>query len=105
MSLALLILVPTVLYLTSWFLTKHTNLKERVSWLTFPNHKFFWNVVLLIIFLASGVTGILKSAGYFNPVLNTIHDNFGVILVTLIFYHIALRFSHFTSRIKRKSVA
>lgn len=82
---------PSAFYLTHWFLSKETSWGEKIGLFTKPGFRYFWNLVLLLLFVPAGIFGLLIGLGIRSPFLTFCHNNLGASFVTIILLHIIYR--------------
>jgi len=98
----LITIIILSLYLFSYLLSK----KKKISLLT---HRRFWNIILLLSFLTSGLIGLILafsidqklSISWYLPFL-WLHVEAGIIMAIISIFHILWHLPYFTSFLKRK---
>ncbi|MFA5532465.1 MAG: hypothetical protein WDA13_02625 [Candidatus Shapirobacteria bacterium] len=99
----LLISCITILsYLFSFYLAKTKKIKNTT-------HCHFWNIILLISFLISGILGLILafsidqkvSIGWYLPFLR-LHVEFGIVMALVSIFHILWHLPYFICLVKKK---
>jgi spermidine synthase len=76
----------------------------KIKKITILQHRQFWNLVLLITFLVSGLLGLILafsidqklSLGWYLPLL-WYHVEFGIVMSLISFFHLFWHLPYFTS--------
>ncbi|MBU2592236.1 MAG: hypothetical protein ABH867_02750 [Patescibacteria group bacterium] len=86
--------VPAAVYLTHWFLSGETDWGKKAGLFTKLGFRYFWNLVLLFLFIPAGIFGLLIGLGIRSPFLTFYHSNLGASFVIIILFHIIYRLSY-----------
>jgi len=93
--------IPLALYFLHWYLTRKTDLGKRI-WIFSPaGFKYFWNLVLLFLFLPAGLSGLLVYLGLSSPFLINWHNNLGASFVLVALIHLVARLNYYLGRFRR----
>ncbi|MDD4938499.1 MAG: hypothetical protein PHX34_05865 [Candidatus Shapirobacteria bacterium] len=99
----LIFVITFILYFLSLFLVKKNKFNQI-------NHRRFWNIILLVTFLVSGLLGLILafsidqkiSLNWYQPFL-WLHVEFGIIMALVSIFHIFWHLSYFKSMLKSRS--
>lgn len=83
------------LYFLHWYLVYKTKLKEKSRFLNQLNFRFFWNLVLLITFLITGISGLILAFGVLNKTLSFWHNYAGLVFIIVGFFHFLNHLQYF----------
>ena len=86
---------PAVLYFLHWFLVKEIKGDRKSWWLSRISFRYFWNLVLLLLFIPGGIFGLLIGLGVRTSFLIFYHSNLGASMVVILFCHILYRLNYF----------
>ena len=87
-------------YFLHWYLVYKTSLNKKFKWLNQLSFRFFWNVILLISFLITGVSGLVLFFGVVNKTLVSWHNYSGLIFVIVGFFHLLNHLAYFKNILK-----
>lgn len=90
-----MILFLLVIWFCHWYLVYKTKLGKKFKLLNQFHFRYFWNLVLLLTFIPTAVTGIFLFLGYRSSSLVFWHNQLGVIFVVVGFLHFLARISYF----------
>lgn len=89
------IFVPSFGYFLHWFLINQTRPKKRKGLLSQIGFRYFWNLVLLALFIPAGIFGLLLGLGVKSSKLFFWHNNFGTAFVLIALFHIVYHLVYF----------
>lgn len=89
------VLLPLVVYLVYWFLTFKVKRKEKGVWLNPIAFRYFWNLVLLALFLLTAITSLILLFGTSSSSLAFWHNQIGVALVVIALLHLLFRVKYY----------
>jgi len=87
--------VPAAVYLTHWFLSKETGWGKKTGLFTKMGFRYFWNLVLLLLFIPAGIFGLLTGLGIRSFFLTFYHNSLGASFVVISLLHVIYRLSYF----------
>lgn len=96
------IYIPLSVYLLHWFLTEKTELGNKHPFFKEKYFRLFWNVLLLLTFLASGISGVMQILVP-SYTVTVVHRYSGLVLVVLASAHILKRLYFFQGFIREFS--
>lgn len=97
-SYIIVLFLTLSIYFLHWYLTNKTNVLRNL--LNKDNFAFFWNIVLLISFLITCITGILML--FLSTSKLTLWHNYGGLVFTVIgLFHLFDRLKYFKSFLSR----
>jgi len=76
-------------------LVNKTALSQKNKWFSQSFFRFFWNGVLLITFLITGISGLLLAFGVLNKTLSLWHNYAGLVFIIVGFFHCLAHLSYF----------
>lgn len=89
------ILLPTILYSLHWFLTNSSRFGQEKGIFSEAGLKYFWNVVLLLLFIPGGIFGLLIGLGLKTPFLVYWHYQGGAGFIVLALIHAVNHLSYY----------
>jgi hypothetical protein len=100
-GVSLLIFLSATIYFIHWYLSNKTNLGKRCGFFAPAGFKYFWNLMLLLTFVPTGILGLLLAMEIKSVALASWHKDLGIIFVTIGFIHFISRFRYFKDSWKR----
>ncbi|MBL7078117.1 hypothetical protein ISS42_00470 [Candidatus Shapirobacteria bacterium] len=96
--------LPAAAYFIYWYLVNKTSLRRKRGFLSLVGFKYFWNLVLLLLFIPAGLFGLLWALGVKTELILSWHNNLGIVFVVISLLHIFGHLAYFlkTWRIFRK---
>lgn len=79
--------LPAGLYFLHWFLVNHTGLNKTKGFFSPSGLKYFWNIILLLLFIPGGIFGLLIGLGLKTPFLVYWHYQGGAAFIVLVLIH------------------
>jgi hypothetical protein len=90
-----IIFLTITVYFCHWYLVNKTALSQKNKWFSQSFFRFFWNGVLLITFLITGISGLLLAFGVLNKTLSLWHNYAGLVFIIVGFFHCLAHLSYF----------
>lgn len=90
-----LIFLTLVFYFLHWYLVNQTKLSKKLKWLKKSFFCYFWNLILLLTFLATAISGVLLILGVKSAFLPSLHNQLGIVFVVIGFLHLFGRIQYF----------
>lgn len=81
-------------WFSHWYLTYQTSLRKKTSFFSPAGFKYFWNLILLILFLPAGFSGVILIKIQ-NPTFSSLHQLTGVAFLLLGLIHSFSRLNYF----------
>jgi len=94
--------LPSTSYFLHWFFVSKTNLKKKSGLFSPAGFKYFWNVILLLLFIPSGISGLLLGLGVKNQTLLFWHNNLGASFVVIALTHLLTHLNYYLKPPKSK---
>lgn len=82
-------------YFCHWYLVFKTQFPKKYKWLNQVGFRFFWNLVLLITFLITGISGLILAFGVLNKTFSLWHNYAGLVFVIVGFFHFLNHLQYF----------
>ena len=92
------IFIPLAAYFIHWYLVTKTKISRKFKWLNRITFRYFWNLVLLLTFLPTAISGLLFILRIRNTFLFSLHNQLGIVFVVVGLLHFFARFQHFLKR-------
>lgn len=94
-----LIFFTLAFYFLHWHAVNKTKLPKKFKWLNQASFRYFWNLVLLLSFLPTAVSSILLLLKVRSSFLPFLHNQTGIVFVTMAFLHLLARFRYFLKKL------
>lgn len=91
------IFLPAALYFLHWFLVTQTDWGKKWTFFSLGGLKYFWNLVLLLLFLPAGIFGALLGLGVKSRFLLVWHNNLGMSFVVVGLIHLLAHLNYYLS--------
>lgn len=82
-------------YFIHWYLVNKTGLQEKFKWLNQRSFRYIWNVILVLSFIPTAVTGLLFFFEVRSITFSLWHYRTGIIFIIVAAIHLANRFKFF----------
>jgi len=87
--------LPAVVYFIYWYLVNKTTLRRKRGFLSLAGFKYFWNLVLLLLFIPAGLFGLLWALGIKSEFILSWHNDLGIVFVVITLLHIVDHLAYF----------
>lgn len=90
-----LIYLTLAIYFLHWYLVNRTRLSKKYKCINKSIFRYLWNLILLLTFLTTTISGVLFILGVKSAFLSSLHNQLGIVFVVVGFLHLFGRIQYF----------